>query len=112
MPDATSDLLRYMAEMQRAAATSANAVALRIAADAFDVRHLRRTIKAPTLVIHASDDSFHPVSQARPLATDIPEAHIHVMTGRNHIPLPHDPCWLNLLERAEQLLPNIGSART
>lgn len=104
MPDATSEQLHDMADMQLASASPANAVALRIAIDAFDVQHLLPAVQAPTLVLHASEDSVHPVSQARVVAAGIPGARIHVMTGRNHIPLPQDPCWLNLLDRAEQFL--------
>jgi DNA-binding winged helix-turn-helix (wHTH) protein len=97
MPDATKEQLDGMAEMQLRSATAENAAALRAAIDRFDITSLLRSVHAPTLVLHVSEDAVHPVSQGRLLAAEIPNARLHVMEGRNHVPVPHDPCWEEIL---------------
>lgn len=104
MPDATGEQLRHLAKMQLTSATPASAAALRSAIDCYDVTADLERVRAPALVIHASEDAVHPVSQARLLAARLPDARLHVLDGRNHIPLPTDPCWEELLSATERFL--------
>ncbi|WP_343116211.1 alpha/beta fold hydrolase [Ostreiculturibacter nitratireducens] len=100
MPDATHEQLQHVSEMQLASATPENAVALRLAIDSFDVTELMGSVRAPTLILHAREDAVHPAAQSGVLAAGIPGAQLHVMESRNHIPLPQDPCWSELIEAA------------
>lgn len=101
MPGATKQQLDHMTELQLASATPDNAVALRRAIDEFDVLDLLAGVACPTLVLHVRDDAVQPVEQAGVLAAGIPGAELHVMSGANHVPLPQDPCWSDLLGRTE-----------
>lgn len=93
MPDATTEQLAQMAELQRASATAETAAALRQAIDRFDVRDVLEEVRVPVLVLHAADDAVHPVAQSRFIAARVPGAELRVLPGRNHVPLPHDPAW-------------------
>jgi pimeloyl-ACP methyl ester carboxylesterase len=44
-------------------------------------------------VLHAAEDAVHPVAQSRLIAARVPGAELRVLSGRNHVPLPHDPAW-------------------
>ncbi|NDR58660.1 alpha/beta fold hydrolase [Aliiruegeria sabulilitoris] len=104
MPDATQEQLAHMTEMQLASATADNAVALRQAIDCFDVSGLLGEIRCPTLILHVQDDAVQPVEQAGVLAAGIPNAELRILSGCNHIPLPQDQNWSELLNQAETFL--------
>ena len=104
MPDARPEELAAMVEMQLASATPGNAVALWRAIDAFDVSALLQSVRAPSLILHARDDAVHPASQARVLASGIPDAELMILDSRNHVPLPHDPAWQHLVSAATEFL--------
>ena len=104
MPDASKEQLDHMAKMQLASATAENAAALRDAIDRFDVTDLLGSVEAPTLILHVSEDAVHPVSQARLLAAGIPGARLHVIAGRNHVPVPHDLAWNEILSTTADFL--------
>lgn len=108
MPDATHEQLSHMTEMQLASVSPENAVALRRAVDAFDVSDLLGQVQAPTLILHAEEDSVHPFSQARVLAAGIPGAELHALKGRNHVPLPQDPSWAEFMAASERFLAPSG----
>lgn len=93
MPDATTEQLAQMAELQLASATAQNAAALRQAIDRFDVRDILPEVRVPVLVLHAAEDAVHPVAQSRLIASKVPGAELRILPGRNHVPLPHDPAW-------------------
>jgi DNA-binding winged helix-turn-helix (wHTH) protein len=103
LPDGSKEELQNMVEMQLASATPENVVAMRLAIDAFDVTPLLSQVTAPTVVIHAREDSVQPVAQARLLAGGIKGARLHVLESRNHVPLPRDPCWNEIMQAVEQL---------
>ena len=97
MPDATTEQLAQMAELQKASATGKAAAALRDAIDRFDVRACLGEVRQPVLVLHAAGDAVHPLAQSRLIAARVPGAELRVLPGRNHVPLPHDPAWEAML---------------
>ena len=58
-----------------------------------DISRVLPSIQAPTLVIHASGDAVHPLSQGRLLAAGIPGAEFKVVESNNHIFLKSSPVW-------------------
>lgn len=104
MPDGTTEQLQHMTKMQLASATPENALALRSAIDCYDVLGLLPQVSVPTLILHANEDSVHPVAQASTLAAHIPAAQMRILDSRNHIPLPQDPCWEEMLDAVEGFL--------
>jgi len=93
MPDATSDQINDMSQMQLASATPEAAVALRRSIDSFDVSGFLKDVKVPVLVIHVTEDSVNPLSQSRFMASELPCAQLRVLEGRNHVPLPGTEAW-------------------
>ncbi len=104
IPDATPAIRAGMVQMQMQSASAENAVALRRAIDGFDVSHLLEQVHIPVLVIHARGDSVHPLSQAKLLAAGLPNADLTVLDSRNHVPLPTDPAWEDLMQAITSFL--------
>ncbi len=96
-PDASKVEIDNLVEIQLASATPENAAKIRIANDNMCVVDLLSKVQAPTLVIHASHDSLHPVSQGRLIAASIPGAEFLQVESNNHIYLPSDPAWQKIV---------------
>lgn len=96
-PDASPDQRRDLVAMQLASASAETAIALRRAIDSFDIAHLLPAIAVPTLIVHGRDDAVHPLAQARVLAAGLRNAELHILETRNHVPLPGDPAWEELM---------------
>ncbi len=73
-----------------------------------DVRHVLRTITAPTLVIHHTGSSI-PVENARYAAEHIPGARLLELDGIDHAPFTHDAD--RIAEEIEQALTGGRAAR-
>lgn len=98
MPDATHEQIQSAVELQRRTASPENAVKLRIAVDNFDVSELLDKIACPTLVIHARNDGVQPLDQGRELAAGIANSEFVMLESQNHVILPEEPAWPDLLE--------------
>lgn len=96
-PDATPEQRNELVAMQLASADVEAAIALRRAIDAFDVVDLLPQVATPTLILHGRSDGVHPVSEARRLAAGLPHAQVRFLDTRNHVPLPGDPAWEELV---------------
>lgn len=96
-PGASKAELENLVEIQLASTTPDNAARIRRAIDHFDVSDYLGKIQVPTLVIHASNDALHPVSQGRLLASSIPSAEFLQVESNNHIYLPSDPAWKDIV---------------
>ncbi len=92
-PGGSKEELDSLIQIQLASATPEMAARIRIAIDHMDVFDKLGDVKAPTLVIHASHDSVHPVSQSRLVAAGIAGAEYHQVDSYNHMYLPSDPVW-------------------
>lgn len=90
-PDADETFARWYNELQRVSATPD--VAARFIATLWttDVRPLLPLVRAPTLVTHRAGDMGSPFAYSRELAATIPNALLLPLSGRNHLPLPHEP---------------------
>jgi len=97
-PGATRDQVQNMVAMQIASATPGLAMRLRSTLIAIDVTELLSRVQAPTLVIHASNDSVHPLSQGRLIAGKIPNAEFMMVESNNHIALPQDDVWGEMVQ--------------
>ena len=104
MPDASREELQSMIDMQLASASSEDVVAMRMAIDRFDVTPILERVTAPTLILHAREDSVQPLAQARLLAAGIDGAVLQVLDSRNHMPLPRSSCWVPMMEAIERFL--------
>ncbi|MEP1208040.1 MAG: alpha/beta fold hydrolase [Rhizobiaceae bacterium] len=92
-PGASKEELDSLIEIQLASAAPEFAVRIRQAIDKMDVTDELAKVQAPTLVIHASNDALNSVAQGRRVAAGIPGAEYHQVESNNHVPLPSDPVW-------------------
>lgn len=103
-PDASREEKQSLVESQVASATPEMAARIRLAIDQFDVADRLADVQAPTLVIHASGDALHPVSQARLLAAKIPNAEFKLVESNNHIFLKSTPAWDEIMSATLEFL--------
>lgn len=97
-PGASKEEMDNLVEIQLASTSGDNAAAIREAFDRFDVTGHLPKLDVPTLVIHASADGVHPVSQGRLLAAEIPGAEFLQVASNNHVYLPSDPVWRQIVD--------------
>lgn len=103
-PDATPEQVQEIAETQKATVDADAAIRLRDAVDRFDVSALLDRVQCPVLVMHNADDAIHPVAQSQLIAQRLTNAQLLVFEGRNHIPLPQTPSWVQMMAAAEAFL--------
>jgi pimeloyl-ACP methyl ester carboxylesterase len=104
VPDATPKELESLIAMQLSSVSPETAALLRRATGRYDVRKLLSEVRAPTLVIHARMDSVAPLEQGQVLAAGINGAEMLVLESRNHIPLPQDPAWPEMVAATKAFL--------
>lgn len=97
-PTASQEEIANLAEIQSASTSPENAAKIRNAIDRFDVVDLLASVTAPTLVIHAQEDSVHPVSQGRLIAKRIPNAEFVQLSSNNHILMPSHPTFQDVVQ--------------
>ena len=92
-PDATQAERDSLVETQQASAMPDMALRIREVLDGIDVSDSLAKVQAPTLVIHARNDSVNPLSQAQYLAAHIPGAELKILESNNHIFVRSSPVW-------------------
>lgn len=97
VPDATTEQMASFVRMQTETISPKNAVRLRKLIDRLDVTDILSAISTPTLVIHANSDAVQPIEQGRILASEIPDAKYVMLESRNHIPLPQERSWAQMM---------------
>ena len=101
LSDASRKYVKSFADTQRLSTSGEIAVRLRVACDDIDVLNLLPDVKVPTLIIHARHDHVSPYEQGRLLAARIPGARLVTLESENHVPVPDDPAWLQLMNEIE-----------
>jgi pimeloyl-ACP methyl ester carboxylesterase len=104
MPDGTLEQLDELIEMQVATIGAERVAELRKVIDRFDVSHLLADVQAETLVLHAASDAIQPFSQGQKIAAGIPGAKLHRLESRNHMPLPHEESWHEMMDQIDAFL--------
>ena len=107
MPDATPDQLAGFVKMQTETISSENAALLRKIIDRFDVTEVLSSLRTPTLVIHAISDAVQPIEQGRILASEIPGARYVSLESRNHVPLPQEESWTQMMHEVRLFLDSL-----
>ena len=109
LPDATSEQMDSFVKMQTETITPENAARLRQVVDRFSVKDILHLVSSPTLVVHAISDAMQPIEQGRILASEIPNAKYVSMASRNHIPLPQEESWAQMMREIQSFLQSIGN---
>ena len=104
LPNASAEMIRWLAELQRAASSPENTVRLRGTFDEIDVIALLPEVSVPTLVMHCRHDNLVPFEEGRRIATLIPNAKFVSLESENHVPLPGEPAWQKFTAEMEAFL--------
>ena len=109
IPEATEAQVHWFNELARITTTAEAAGTLLEARARINVTALLGQVAAPTLVLHARQDSVVPLEEGRLLAAGIPGARFVELDSRNHVLLEHEPAWQRFREEVLAFLG--GSAR-
>lgn len=104
-PEGSLEHLRSWCELQRVAASPANAVQLTRVMFDLDVQASAARITCPTLVAHAERDAAVPAEEGRLLAQIIPGARFLLLDSANHFMLPEESAWATFVEALHAFLP-------
>jgi pimeloyl-ACP methyl ester carboxylesterase/DNA-binding CsgD family transcriptional regulator len=104
LPDAAATAVAAFVQLQRASVEPSAAQRINAVHAAVDVTADAPRVTAPTLVLHLRDDVFVPFEQGRILAALIPGSRFVPLPGRNHVLLPDDPAWTQLLSEIHGFL--------
>ncbi len=104
LPNASAEMISWLAELQRAASSPENTVRLRGTFDEIDVIALLPEVSVPTLVMHCRHDNLVPFEEGRRIATLIPNAKFVSLESENHVPLPGEPAWQKFIAEIEAFL--------
>jgi DNA-binding winged helix-turn-helix (wHTH) protein/alpha-beta hydrolase superfamily lysophospholipase len=107
VPDATTEQMASFVKMQTETISPENAARLRQIIDRFDVTDILHSISTPTLVIHAISDAVQPIEQGRILASEIPDAKYVSLESRNHVPLPQEKSWVQMMHEVRSFLDSL-----
>lgn len=109
-PGGTLEYLRSWAEQMRLATIAETAARLLEIGWSADVREAARKLKCPVLAIHAERDCAVPIAEGRLLASLIPDCRFVQFDSQNHMPLPDEPEWPNLVSEIRSFLAKPGAA--
>jgi pimeloyl-ACP methyl ester carboxylesterase/DNA-binding CsgD family transcriptional regulator len=93
IPEGTDEQLHWFNDLCRKTTSAELAGTLLRARADTDVTALVKSVRTPTLVLHARDDAIAPLSEGRFLASEIPGAQFVELDSRNHVLLEHEPAW-------------------
>jgi DNA-binding winged helix-turn-helix (wHTH) protein/pimeloyl-ACP methyl ester carboxylesterase len=92
-PDADSEQMDWMNELQRIGASPENAARMLSQFPSFKILDLLPGISCPTLVLHSRDDAAVSVQEGRLIASRIRGARFVELPSRSHLVAPGDVAW-------------------
>jgi pimeloyl-ACP methyl ester carboxylesterase/DNA-binding CsgD family transcriptional regulator len=93
VPGASAEQLEWFNDLCKRTTNAEIAAHLMLARSEVDVRELLSQVRVPTLVLQSAGDEVTPLSCARELAAEIPNAEFVQLESRNHVLLEHEPAW-------------------
>ena len=104
VPDANAEECRSYNELLRLTTSPANAGALMRSFHRGDVRNHVPKVRCQTLVLHSRGDCIIPLEWGREVAAQIPGARFVPLESRNHVILPSEPAWPQLVTAINDFL--------
>ena len=104
MPEGTTQQWEAFVELQQRTTSAINARRLMEVSSRIDVCELATTVRAPTLVLHATGDRRVPIAQGELFASLIPGASVVPLQSPNHILLEDEPAWHQFLTEVRGFL--------
>jgi pimeloyl-ACP methyl ester carboxylesterase/DNA-binding CsgD family transcriptional regulator len=96
--------LRSWSEHQRCSTSAENAAGLYQTTFEIDVQESARRVRCPTLVINVEHDALVPLEEGRRLANLIRGARFATLDSINHMLLPEEPAWQQMVREVEVFL--------
>ncbi len=93
IPDADRQKVTDLIGLLSGATDRDKVVPARQLIDRFDASPVLDAVKIPTLIIHSSGDTIHPVEEAQALARGIDGAELMILDSNNTLVIPSDPAW-------------------
>ncbi|MBC9819674.1 alpha/beta hydrolase [Terrabacter sp. MAHUQ-38] len=104
LADAPPQLWSDFAELMRRTTSTENALRLNDVSIAMDVTESAARVSVPTLIVHGRHDMRIPFSQGVELATRIRGSRLVPLDTRNHLLMPDEPAWGQLLRELDVFL--------
>lgn len=104
MPEGTPEQIDSFIEMQLQSATPQRAVELRQAIGMFDVSGELDKVRCPVLVGHGRRDAVQPFDQGQKLAQGLRDARFFAFDSPNHIAVPQDAGWQDMMSAVDRFL--------
>lgn len=95
---------RELARLVQKSCPKRSAIIYRAAMNTLSLAGELEGVQVPTLILHASGDSVHPIAEGRKLASGIPGAEMVVLESGNHYPLSDEPCWSDFCNALHRFL--------
>lgn len=92
-PDADSEQMDWLNELQRIGASPENAARMLSRFPSFQILDILPGVSCPTLVMHSRDDAAVPVQEGRLIAARIRGARFVELPSRSHLVAPGDAAW-------------------
>jgi len=109
-PGGTPEHSRSWCDQMRAAASAETAIRLFQIASRTDVRDIAPKVRCPALIVHSERDGVVPIEEGRLLASLIPDSRFVQLDSENHMPLPDEPAWPQLVAEVRRFLAEPSSA--
>ena len=93
IPEGTPEQFAWFNNLQFVSTSPANAMEVQRSFYQVDVRELAKTIKIPTMVVHAKHDAAVPFENGRKTAAHIPGARFTIIDSKNHVLMKSEPAW-------------------
>lgn len=103
-PGGTPEQWSWFTESMRHAATPANAARLSREIQRVDVQHLAPRVRCPVLLMHSRHDAVVAHEEGRHTAGLIPGAEFVTLESRNHIIVPNEPAWPQVVSELRRFL--------
>lgn len=105
VPGASKEQWQAFTDRMRLCCSGRNAARLLAMMEQADVQALACRVRCPTLVLHARHDMRNPYDEGKRTAALIPHAEFVSLDSANHILLPDEPAWQQLVAEFRRFVP-------
>ncbi|MGE5336780.1 MAG: alpha/beta fold hydrolase [Gemmatimonadota bacterium] len=105
VPGATKEQWHWFTDRMRLCCTGRNAARFLAMMEQIDVQALARQVRCPTLVLHSRHETRNPYEEGKRTAALIPNAEFVSLDSVNHILLPDEPAWHQLVAEFRRFVP-------
>jgi pimeloyl-ACP methyl ester carboxylesterase/DNA-binding winged helix-turn-helix (wHTH) protein len=103
-PGATAEQQDAFNHLQGVACSPKQAAMMHRMIVEFDASADLQHVRCPTLVLHNPQDAIVPFEEGRLIASTIPGARLESFSSRNHMPLPEEPAFDQIIRRIDEFL--------